>query len=616
MTDTGERGAGPSDLDRMLELFRQQLPPTPKALDLRPLDDSAQRALERAGNSCSDYSGVRVTPRTDLSLIRNCRLRPPVSIDLEAGRLEIDGEVFDAGIRDCTLDSCTVSGRVHLSEVGLLKGMTVMGPSAVVRCGRVCADQDGDFGMEAALELGLETDGRQLPLVPTLTPDLALHLTSERGQAMRRRLDAHLEAMRLSLSPLGAIIGPGCLLRDTPAVTGCFLSGSATVDAAAGVRESFLMGADDRRTRIADGALVRRSALQWGARVDSMAVVERSLVGECSTVERHGKLTGSLLGPDSSLGEGEITASLTGPFTAMHHQSLLIAARWPLGQGNVGYGANVGSNHTSRAPDQGIECGQGVFFGLGCSVKFPCSLERAPFSIIATGVTTLPQRLEMPFSLICSRTGDYPGVSPALNEIRPGWVLAGNLYALWRSMTKYRSRRRSVHTGGAAPVLSLRNAEMVEKAMSMLEKVEGDGPWTDLPGIGKNILTDGARREGVEAYALFLQWYALQSFAAALRRLEDPDRALAEMSGPDRGMLQRHAGCAGPAQAAGRYLEVMEELVRRVRDSRSKDSVRGSRVSSEYQWAHRGPDRVLQSADRSFEEARHLMGAHFPELTE
>jgi len=616
VSETSDRRTGESDLDRMLELLRQQLPPAPKAMDLRPLDEAARRALERAGNRCSDYSGVRVTPRTDLSLIRNCLLKPPVSIDLEAGKLEVDGQVFDAGIRDCTLDSCRVSGRVHLSEVGLLKGMTIMGPSSVVRCGRVCADPDGDFGMGAALELGLETDGRHLPLVPTLTPDLALHLTSERGQAMRRRLDAHLEAMRLSLSPLGAVIGPGCLLRDTPVITGCFLSGSATVDAAAGVRDSFLMGADDRRTRVADGALVRRSALQWGASVDSMAVVERSLVGECSTVERHGKLTGSLLGPDSCLGEGEITASLTGPFTAMHHQSLLIAARWPLGQGNVGYGANVGSNHTSRAPDQGLECGQGVFFGLGCSVKFPCSLERAPFSIIATGVTTLPQRLEMPFSLICSQSRNYSDISPALNEIRPGWVLAGNLYALWRSMTKYASRRRSVHTGCVSPVLSPRNAEMVEKARSVLEEAGGEGPWTDLPGIGKNILTDRARRQGMEAYGLFLRWYALQAFAAALRRLGDPGRALAEISGSLRDMLERHAGCDTPAQAAAGYLEVMEELVRRVRDSRSKDSVRGSRISPEYQWAHRGTDPVLQSAGRSLEEARSLMGSHFPQLAE
>ncbi len=601
-------------MDRMLQLFRHQLPPPGKIMDLRPLGDSQRESLKRAGNRCPDWSGVRVTPGTDLSLIRGSRLIPPVSIDLEAGDVEIEGETFEAGIEDCSLRSCTVIGRVHLRGVGLLEGMTVVGPSSVVRCGRVTADGNRDFGIGGVLELGLETEGRHLPLLPTLTTDLARHLTSETGQHMRRQLDAHVEAMLLSLSPLGAVIGPGCLLRDTPAVTGCFFCGSVTVDAAAAVRDSFIMGAEDRRTRVADGALVRRSALQWGARADSMAVVERSLVGECSTVERHGKLTGSLLGPDSCLGEGEITASLLGPFTAMHHQSLLIAARWPRGQGNVGYGANVGSNHSSRAPDQGLECGQGVFFGLGCSVKFPCSLERAPFSIVATGVTTLPQRLEMPFSLICAPTRAYEGLSPALNEVRPGWVLGSNLYSLWRSMEKFPSRRRSVHTGVVHPVLSRECAEIVQSARSILQEAGGEGPWTGLPGIGKNVLTDGARTDGAAAYGLYLDWYALRAFAAALERTGDPAGSLEEMRAHERSILQGHVGCSSAARAAKRYLELMDELRRRVRRSREKDSVRGSRISPEYQWAHRSEDRVLRSVEAAREAARSLIGTHFPEL--
>ena len=61
-----------------------------------------------------------------------------------------------------------------------------------------------------------------------------------------------------------------------------------------------------------------------------------------------GKLTHSVLGPDSGVGAGECLHCLVGPFVGFHHQSLLIATIWPLGRGNVGYGANVGSNHTSR----------------------------------------------------------------------------------------------------------------------------------------------------------------------------------------------------------------------------------------------------------------------------
>lgn len=99
--------------------------------------------------------------------------------------------------------------------------------------------------------------------------------------------------------------------------------------------------------------------LQWGAHVDQMAIVEEAVLCEHSHVDKHGKLLGSLLGANSGVSEGEVSASLVGPFVGFHHQALLIAAMWPAGKGNVGYGANVGSNHTSKAPDQEIRPGEG-----------------------------------------------------------------------------------------------------------------------------------------------------------------------------------------------------------------------------------------------------------------
>ena len=61
------------------------------------------------------------------------------------------------------------------------------------------------------------------------------------------------------------------------------------------------------------------------------------------------------------------------------------------GKGNIGYGANIGSNHTGRLPDKECYPGEGVFFGLGCNIKYPCNFQHAPYSLIASGITLLPQ---------------------------------------------------------------------------------------------------------------------------------------------------------------------------------------------------------------------------------
>ena len=103
---------------------------------------------------------------------------------------------------------------------------------------------------------------------------------------------------------------------------------------------------------------------------------------------------------DSHVSGGEVHGTLLGPNANSHHQSLLIGVLWPLGRGNVGYGSNVGSNHTGRIPDQETSVGEGTFWGLGCVIKFPVNLTCAPYSIVAAGVQLPPQRIMFPFSLI------------------------------------------------------------------------------------------------------------------------------------------------------------------------------------------------------------------------
>ena len=107
---------------------------------------------------------------------------------------------------------------------------------------------------------------------------------------------------------------------------------------------------------------------------------ECSAFAEHSSAEKHAKVTNSIVGPNTQIAQGEVTASLVGPFVGLHHQSMLIGVLWPEGKGNVASGANVGSNHTSRAPDQELWCGEGMFLGLGVNVKYPAdfSARRTP----------------------------------------------------------------------------------------------------------------------------------------------------------------------------------------------------------------------------------------------
>src|SRR5262249_2328323 len=159
------------------------------------------------------------------------------------------------------------------------------------------------------------------------------------------------------------------VVRNTPDVRNTYVGPNARVEGATAVADSTLLGDPEEPARVESGACVTRSLLQWGSRVATLAVVERAVLTEHSHAERHAKVTNTILGPNTAVAAGEVTSCLLGPFVSSHHQALLIAAVWPEGKGNVGHGANVGCNHTGKAPDQEFFPGEGLFLGLGVNVK-------------------------------------------------------------------------------------------------------------------------------------------------------------------------------------------------------------------------------------------------------
>ncbi|RYG49895.1 DUF4954 family protein, partial [archaeon] len=200
------------------------------------------------------------------------------------------------------------------------------------------------------------------------------------------------------------------------------------------VYNSTLLAVEGAPTLIQNGAVVTDSVLHPGSIVDDNASVADSLLFSLSGVRRAGMVMESVIASTSCVYEAEVGHCLVGPLVGSHHTALLIACLWPHGKGNLAYGANVGSNHTGKLPDQELMAGEGIFFGLTTGIKFPANFAQAPYTLIATGVNTLPQKMDMPFSLVNEpSTGStrVPILSPAINELFPGWMLSDNMYALY-----------------------------------------------------------------------------------------------------------------------------------------------------------------------------------------
>ena len=275
----------------------------------------------------------------------------------------------------------------------------------------------------------------------------------------------------------------------------------------------------------------------------------------------------------------------------------------------MGYGANVGSNHTSKAPDQEIWCGEGFFFGLGVNVKFPSDFTGAPYGLIATAVDTLPQKVEFPFALINKPFRALEGIPPAYNEIFPAWVLSDNLYTVLRNEGKYKKRNKARRTEFVFDVFRLDTVEMMMTARDWLKSVDDSNEYytdKDIPGLGKNFMMEESRIKGIETYDLFIEYFALQGLGARVEGLlsgggmdrvasiyesetDDPDWEYRRTLLNSEGYTKRSV-----TENLERLGDIHEKIARDTQRSKERDDIRGKKIIPDYLEAN------TQAADDGF----------------
>jgi len=301
-------------------------------------------------------------------------------------------------------------------------------------------------------------------------------------------------------------IGAGCMVRDTPTIDSVFLASTSTIEGATSVRNSVLLPT----AKVGNACTVNRVMLQWNASIMDHSYISDTLLMEHAHAGPKSLVVKSILGPDVHVAAGEMHSSLIGPNTNAHHQSLVIGVLWPLGRGNVGYGANVGSNHTGRLPDQETCSGEGTFWGLSCVVKFPVDLSYSPYTIVAAGTTVGPQRIAMPFSLLVDMNGE--------TQIIPAWSLQSSPYTLTRNANKYANRRKATHHKFYTGWEMIR-PDIVDMCWIARDSLRGISQLAPeykteriVPGIGGATLSEKARQSGIHAYTQCIQRYALGGF--------------------------------------------------------------------------------------------------------
>ena len=349
-----------SELSSLAENFRTIKASVAK---LRNLTAEEVATLEHNGNRCEDWNRVLVEANFDPARIHRSTFMGDVRLPAFYGTLLLPGDVsFPTGIYDSLVHNCIVENAL-VYKVSMLSNVLVRSSAVVHNVGTLVSSGKINFMIGSTMSVGNEMGGRELLVFPDITMDLVEAQLFHKAEAdVQQSFEEQLKNFREEISLPFGVVGKGAVVSNTNIVRNSWIGAHSRVEGAAKIRNTIILSSLEESTHIYDSVIIENSDLQMGVKVHTGAEVQRSVLMSKSKVGCKAIVKSSIIAPCCHIEEGEVNSSYMGPLTQMHHHSLLIAALWPDGCGNLGYGANVGSNHTGRMPDQEIMPGQGMFF--------------------------------------------------------------------------------------------------------------------------------------------------------------------------------------------------------------------------------------------------------------
>ncbi len=582
----------------------------------RPLTGDEIVALEKNGNRCDDWNRVQVEANFTADRIFNSVFMGDVRLPAFYGTLLLPGDIsYPTGIYDSLVHNCFIENAL-VYKVAMLSNVYVRSSAVVQNVGSLVSSGKINYMIGTAMNVGNEMGGRTVKVFPDITTDLVdAQLFHAADVEVQKSFDEMLEQFRNDVALPFGVVGKGAVISNTNIVRNSWIGSHARVEGAAKIRNSVILSSLEESSHIYDSVILENSNVQTGVKVHTGAEVQGSVLMSRCKVASKAIVKSSIIAPCCHIEEGEVNSSYMGPMTQMHHHSLLIAALWPDGCGNLGYGANVGSNHTGRMPDQEIMPGQGMFFGLGVNIKFPANYRESPFTLIASGVTTLPQRLKFPFSLVRPGDPQLMGVPARLNEIVPGWNYAKNAYALDRNAYKYSVRGKGIVAVSFFSIYNAEIARLVFDAYNRLQVTQVRDVYTKehIDGLGENFMRERVRQDALRAYTDYLERYLLDQMIT----LVEGDVTLGKTNPRElRKMLVSDAN-KDLNREVGRLVnlpETFEDLVKRFRQLErdwfdsvahglDRDIARGREIFDDYDQAHPEDKGFVEWEKSRFEES-------------
>ncbi len=547
----------------------------------RTLSISEIEMLKKQGNTCSDWDLLRVAGDFIVNRVNQCHFMGENYLPRFSGKIKTPYETtILTGLKNSHFSGCIIQNSV-IHDVRFLSHVYVDSNSILLSVSSFSWKfQDPVFPLPFETHVGDESQSRSLWVWEDMDMDFAEWCVKQPTHGQKQIKIIFENILKELQTPLG-FVGSNTYLIDVLTVENswigshCFLQGTQVVS------NSFLQGSESCSVEVKHGTQIHQSYLMKGSRVLGGAHVDYSVLFTKAYADLKATIDHSLIGNYTTIKRGEVVYSIVGPLVGFHHQSLLISTLWPRGRGNVSYCSAIGSNHTGRRPNQELHCGEGIFFGMNCTIKFPVNLVEAPYSLISAQTVLEPQKISCPFSLLVPSGKNQKAV------ILPAWMWWGSPYTLFRNMYKFETRAPELLNENV--LFQNFNVELVLKVLKEFRKLKDKEfyNYQDCSLLGINILSHYHLGKAIKGYRMYLYvWLVHQKMKKGLH--DNLVKQVSQELYPDKNIQNVILLNA----------DNFDTLLEWVKLSSQKDFLRGKMIIDDYASFHEEEDVLEQQMEK------------------
>lgn len=451
-------------------------------------------SLVRNHNTCSDWSLFLVTDPFVPELIHNNVFSGLIRIGkLERVALEHHDLHLFAGISNSKIIACDIGDNCVISNCAYIAHYIIGDNCILLENAEIHASNHAKFGngvvmdgedesVRITIDVMNEQGGRWVyPFEDMSCADAYLWARfRDRPKLMEqfiRMTDASVSKKRGKYG----VIGHGAVLKSNRVIKDVMIGESSYIKGSNKLKNLTIKSSEEARTQIGEGVELVNGIVGYGCRIFYGCKAVRFIMRDNSALKYGARLIHSILGENSTISCCEMLNNLIYPAHEQHHNTSFLISSLVKGQSNIAAGATIGSNHNSRAPDGEIEAGRGFWPGLCTSLKH--SSKFASFCLLAKGDYRYELNIPFPFSLV---DNDYKNDQLVIN---PAYWWTGNLYALMRNESKFKSRDKRLDkrlTFEYSP-FAPDTAQECRAAMALLEELIGESA---LEAIKNGMLAD------------------------------------------------------------------------------------------------------------------------------